>query len=155
MDTRDEDEVAKKLFVVDLPIPMEITLTTPSPLFPAISLLLLAYTNRFLGLASVVRSLHATYKSTENPIYLAQIKNIRTRLKLIRNMQLFGVLSILLCTVCMLMLLMGWQSAVHIAFTASLVSMIISLLLTLWEIQMSVGALNVQLEDIEQHQDAK
>jgi lysylphosphatidylglycerol synthetase-like protein (DUF2156 family) len=152
---RDEDEVAKRVFVVDLPIPMEITLTTPSLLFPAISLLLLAYTNRFLGLAAVVRSLHATYKTTENPIYLAQIKNIRTRLKLIRNMQLFGVLSILLCTVCMLMLLMGWQKAVHLAFAASLVSMIVSLLLTLWEIQMSVGALNVQLEDIELHQDAK
>jgi lysylphosphatidylglycerol synthetase-like protein (DUF2156 family) len=143
------------VFIVDLPIPMEITLTTPSLLFPAISLLLLAYTNRFLGLATVVRSLHATYKTTENPIYLAQIKNIRTRLKLIRNMQLFGVLSILLCTVCMLMLLMGWQKAVHLAFAASLVSMIVSLLLTLWEIQMSVGALNVQLEDIELHQDAK
>ena len=143
------------VFIVDLAISMEITLTTPSLLFPAISLLLLAYTNRFLGLAAVVRSLHATYKTTENPIYLAQIKNIRTRLKLIRNMQLLGVLSILLCTVCMLMLLMGWQKAVHLAFAASLVSMIVSLLLTLWEIQMSVGALNVQLEDIEQHQDAK
>jgi lysylphosphatidylglycerol synthetase-like protein (DUF2156 family) len=155
LDRGDEDEVAKMVFVVDLPIPMEITLTTPSLLFPAISLLLLAYTNRFLGLATVVRSLHATYKTTENPIYLAQIKNIRTRLKLIRNMQLFGVLSILLCTICMLMLLMGWQKAVHLAFASSLVSMIVSLLLTLWEIQMSVGALNVQLQDIEQHQDAK
>ena len=79
---------------------MEITLTTPSLLFPAISLLLLAYTNRFLGLASVVRSLHATYKTAPDPIYVPQIENIRKRIKLIRDMQFLGAASASCCARC-------------------------------------------------------
>jgi hypothetical protein len=39
----------------------QLSLTTPALLFSAISLLLLAYTNRFLAYASVVRNLHARY----------------------------------------------------------------------------------------------
>lgn len=130
---------------------MEITLTTPSLLFPAISLLLLAYTNRFLGLASVVRALHATYKTTDDPVYLGQIKNIRRRIRLIRDMQFHGVLSILLCTVSMFCLFQGWEMAGKVTFGISLILMILSLAISAWEIQMSVGALDLQLRDIEKN----
>jgi hypothetical protein len=128
---------------------MEITLTTPSLLFPAISLLLLAYTNRFLGLASVIRTLHANYKTSADPIYLGQIHNLRRRICLIRDMQLCGVLSILLCTVAMLCLFQQWMFAGKLAFGASLVLMILSLALSAREIHMSVGALDLQLRDLE------
>lgn len=128
---------------------MEITLTTPSLLFPAISLLLLAYTNRFLGLASVVRNLHASYKTSPDPIYPPQIQNIRKRIKLIRDMQFLGVLSILLCTVSMLCLFQGWVWPGKMTFGASLVLMILSLAISAWEIQISVRALDVQLRDME------
>lgn len=128
---------------------MAINLTTPSLLFPAISLLLLAYTNRFLGLATVVRSLHATYKSTDDPVYLGQIENIRKRLRLIRNMQFAGVLSILMCTVSMFCLFQNWAFAGKMAFGISLVLMMVSLALSAWEVQISVGALDLQLRDIE------
>jgi hypothetical protein len=127
---------------------MDITLTTPSLLFPAISLLLLAYTNRFLGLASVVRALHASYKSTDDPIYLGQIENLRKRIRLIRDMQACGVLSILVCTVSMFCLFQGWITAGKLTFGASLLLMIASLGISAWEIQMSVGALDLQLRDI-------
>ena len=127
---------------------MEITLTTPSLLFPAISLLLLAYTNRFLGLATVIRSLHATYKTTGDPVYLGQIQNLRKRIRLIRDMQLCGVLSILMCTVSMLCLFQGWIAAGKVTFGVSLLLMITSLVISAWEIQMSVGALDLQLKDI-------
>jgi hypothetical protein len=127
---------------------MEITLTTPSLLFPAISLLLLAYTNRFLGLATVIRSLHSTYKTTDDPIYLGQIENLRKRIRLIRDMQLCGVLSILVCTVSMLCLFQGWMAAGQAAFGASLLLMIVSLVISAREIQTSVGALDLQLRDI-------
>jgi type IV secretory pathway VirB2 component (pilin) len=128
---------------------MEITLATPSLLFPAISLLLLAYTNRFLGLASVVRALHAAHKAEPDDAYVRQIQNIRTRLKMIRTMQLFGVISILLCTVAMFCLFLGWVRAGEMVFGASLVFMIASLVISAWEIQISVRALDVQLQDIE------
>lgn len=128
---------------------MEISLTTPSLLFPAISLLLLAYTNRFLALASVVRKLHETYRSEPTQDVLAQIRNLRRRIRLIRQMQIFGVLSILLCTVCMLLVFLGWQWAAKGVFAASLVSMVASLACSLWEIRLSGGALDLLLKDVE------
>lgn len=131
---------------------MEIDLTTPALLFPAISLLLLAYTNRFLGLATVVRSLHSSYKTSADPIYVGQIHNLRQRIQLIRNMQFFGVLSIFFCTGAMFAIFIGWQPAGQRIFVASLVFMLLSLAVSLWEIAISVGALNLQLRDIEEHQ---
>ena len=128
---------------------MDITLTTPSLLFPAISLLLLAYTNRFLALASVVRGLHATYRESRDEGYLEQIHNLRRRIRLIRDMQFFGVLSILLCTVCMGLVFGGWNGAAQAVFAGSLVSMAVSLVLSLWEIALSGGALDLQLRDVE------
>ena len=130
---------------------MEITFTTPALLFPALSLLMLAFTNRFLGLATVIRALHLNYKASPDPVYLKQIHNLRTRIRLIRNMQFFGVLSILLCTICMFLLFLNYKFAGEMTFAASLVLMIISLLVSLREIQMSVGALDVQLKDLEKH----
>jgi hypothetical protein len=80
---------------------VELTLQTPSLLFPAVSLLLLAYTNRFLGLASLVRSLEGSYRQSREGRLLDQIRNLKRRLRLIRNMQLAGVLSLFCCTVTM------------------------------------------------------
>ncbi len=128
---------------------MEISLTTPSLLFPALSLLLLAYTNRFLGLASVVRKLHATYRTDPTPEVMAQIRNLRRRIFLIRQMQMFGVLSILLCTLCMLLVFLGWQAPAQVIFAASLVSMVISLGVSLQEVHLSGGALDLLLQDVE------
>jgi hypothetical protein len=128
---------------------MDIDLTTPSLLFPTVSLLLLAYTNRFVTLASVVRQLHASHLASPNPVYLMQIANLRLRIRLIRDMQFFGVLSLLLCTICMILLFCGWHDAGKFAFAISLGCMIVSLVLSLVEIRMSVHALDVHLQDIE------
>ena len=128
---------------------MEITITTPALLFPAISLLLLAFTNRFLALASLVRQLHASYKSDPDDILYGQIANIRYRINLIRDMQAYGVSSLLLCVVCMLVLFVGWIEIGKWIFVASLFLMAISLAMSIREIQVSVGALDLQLTDLE------
>ena len=128
---------------------MDISLTTPALLFPAISLLLLAYTNRFLALTSVTRNLHASYRASQEAIYLAQIRNLRRRIRLIRDMQFFGVLSILLCTVCMLLVYVECQEWAKGVFAASLVCMTLSLALSLWEILLSGKALDLHLQDLE------
>jgi cobalamin biosynthesis protein CobD/CbiB len=127
---------------------MEINITTPAVLFPAVSLLLLAYTNRFLALAAVIRKLHADYKAAPNPVYIGQIQSLRRRIRLVRNMQFSGVLSLLLCTICMFLLF--WDSLVwaEVTFSAALIVMIISLIYSLIEIQMSVHALDLHLKDI-------
>jgi hypothetical protein len=128
---------------------MEFTLTTPAVLFPAISLLLLAYTNRFLALASVIRRLHADYQSAADPRYLRQIQHLRRRIHLVRNMQFAGVFSLLLCTVCMFLLFCGLLLPGELVFSFSLLAMIASLFLSLIEIQISVRALDMHLQDVE------
>jgi hypothetical protein len=130
---------------------MEINITTPAVLFPAISLLLLAYTNRFLALASVIRKLHADHKSAPDPSYIGQIQNLRYRIRLVRNMQFCGVLSLLLCTICMFLLFCGSTFWAEIVFSAALLVMIISLIFSLVEIQNSVRALDLHLKDIKDH----
>ena len=129
---------------------MEINLTTPALLFPAISLLLLAYTNRFLTIATLIRSLHSKYKVEPDKLIWGQIKNLRLRVKLIRNMQVLGVLSLLLCVVCMFIIFAGNLPLAETIFGISLVLLIASLAVSAWEIQISVRALNIQLSDIEE-----
>ena len=128
---------------------MEISLTTPALLFPAISLLLLAYTNRFLTLANLIRELHAKYTAKPEEIILAQIKNLRYRVHLIRDMQIFGAGSFFLCVATMLALFFSQAMLGEILFGISLLLLLISLGLSLREVQVSVDALEYRLSDIE------
>ena len=124
-------------------------LSTPSLLFPAISLLMLAHTNRFLGLASVVRSLHANWRTTGEPMLVEQIASLRQRLCIIKHMQTLGVLSLILCIVSMGCLFFGHQPGGQVTFALSLLLMLASLVLTLVEIQKSGIALDLHLRDVE------
>jgi len=128
---------------------MELNLTTPALLFPAISLLLLAYTNRFLTLANLIRNLHSKYKKEPDKTLLGQIKNLRLRVVLIRNMQALGVLSLLLCVVCMFLLFAENVLMGRITFGISLILLIASLAVSVFEIQISIKALEIQLGDME------
>lgn len=128
---------------------MELTLSTPALFFSAISLLLLAYTNRFLSLAQLVRNLHAEYKKEPSIAVLGQIKNLRERLHLIRSMQVAGLSSLLICVLCMFLLYIGAILLAEIIFGIAMILLIISLALSIWEIQISVQALDIHLSDIE------
>ena len=100
---------------------LEISINTPALLFPAITLLMLAYTNRFLSLAALVRKLHIEYNRGEKEKnILNQIKSIRTRLNLIRYMQSFSVLSFLCCVLCMYSIFRNWMVMAHWIFAFSL-----------------------------------
>ncbi|MDX1776135.1 MAG: DUF2721 domain-containing protein [Desulfobulbales bacterium] len=128
---------------------MEITLTTPALLFPAVSLLLVAYTNRFLALGSRIRSLHTQYKSNPDVNLEGQISILRKRVILIRNMQFFGVGSLFLCVLCMFLLFGGKILPGKIVFAVSLLFMLASLGISLKEILISMQALNLELSDME------
>jgi hypothetical protein len=132
---------------------MLLTLQTPALLFPAISLLLLAYTNRFLHLAALIRSLHGQHKQQPDPIIFAQIGNLRFRLHLIRRMQSLGVASLFGCVFCMFVLFTGHETIGKFVFGGSLLLMMGSLSYSIWEIRLSVVALNLHLSDLE-HEEA-
>ena len=129
---------------------IDINLATPALLFPAISLLLLAYTNRFLALSALIRSLHALYREDPSAPIMWQLANLRRRLDLIRDMQMWGVVSIFFCVVAMLLVFAGAVLPARISFGAGLLSMLVSLTLSFIEIRMSVGALELQLSDVEE-----
>jgi len=127
----------------------ELNLTTPALLFSAISLILLAYTNRFLAYATVVRTLHAQHKLDPSKLLLGQINNLRKRLYLTRSMQILGITSLLLCVLCMFLVYVEWQTAAELIFGVALVFLITSLALSIREIQISVRALDLHLSDME------
>ena len=134
---------------------MEITINTPALLFPAISLLLLAYTNRFLALANLVRKLHDEYKQgQENKILVRQIHSLRLRLRLVRYMQGLGVFSFLGCVVCMYSIYSEWILVSRYVFAVSLLSLLVSLVISLLEITQSTKALELELSDIEELRDS-
>ncbi|TAG31531.1 MAG: DUF2721 domain-containing protein [Sphingobacteriia bacterium] len=129
---------------------MDISLNTPALLFPAISLIMLAYTNRFLALSNRVRSLHDKYAGHKQPHLIhRQIKSLRYRLKLIKNMQALGVLTFLSSILCMYFIYAEWMVMAHWVFAISLITFALSLMLSLLEIQLSTKALEIELSDME------
>jgi len=131
---------------------MELTLTTPALLFPTISLLMVAYSNRFLTIAGRIRSLHDTYKNAPNRTIKEQIRTLKIRLQLIKNMQALGVASLFLCVLCMFVLFAGQLMAAEFIFGAALLLLMFSLALSFREVQLSVQALNLALSDMEHYQ---
>lgn len=128
---------------------MDITLSTPALLFPAISLLMLAYTNRFLALASLIRQLRDDYRANHEQDVLAQIAALRFRVRLILWMQGAGVSSMALCIAAMLALLAGFIAFATWLFASSLALMLGSMVVSVWEIRLSANALDVALKSLE------
>lgn len=131
---------------------MQLELSTPALLFPAITLLLLAYTNRFLAIANLIRGLNKRQHEMngENSVPIReQIKNLRLRLLLIRNMQAFGILSFLGCVLSILFLYLSNQLLGNFLFVASLLLLLVSLGLSFFETQISTKALNIELSTLE------
>lgn len=126
-----------------------ITLTVPALLFPAVSLLMLAYTNRFLALANLIRGLSARYKSEHQENQLLQIQNLRQRIVLIRNMQAFGILSLIFAVLSMICVFLDYQVCGKISFAFALLFMLVSLGISFRETLLSGNALEFELKGIE------
>jgi hypothetical protein len=127
---------------------MQLNIETPALLFSATTLILLAYTNRFLTIAQLIRELKKTYNKEENKNILLEIKNLNLRLTLIRYMQLMGVLCLFLSVFAMLVLFLGHQLTGIYLFSSSMLCLLISLGLSFWEISISVNALRLHLGDL-------
>jgi hypothetical protein len=129
---------------------MELSVNIPALLFPAISLIMLAYTNRFLALSNRVRMLHEKYQLMEQRhIVFGQIKNLKYRIKLIQNMQTYGVATLLSSILCMFFIFIEYQTVAKFIFGVSLISFSISIFLSLIEIRLSTKAIELELSDME------
>ncbi len=130
------------------PLFVELTISTPTLLFPASSLLFLAYTNRFLHLSALIRTLHLDFRSSHSPVVEGQLKNLRWRLSLIRGMQAFGVVSLIFCLASMTGFYFESEASAKLLFGLALGLMGVSLLMALAEILLSGGALAIFLKDM-------
>jgi hypothetical protein len=128
---------------------VELTLTTPALLFPTVSLVLLAYTNRFLAVAALIRKLAAEYQTKKDKNLADQIRSLRIRVRLIRDMQMLSIFALFLSVLCMFFIFDGDLVIAKYMFGASLLSLLISLGISLREIQISTRALAIQLRDMD------
>ncbi|MCZ6673499.1 MAG: DUF2721 domain-containing protein [Verrucomicrobia bacterium] len=128
---------------------MDLPLTTPALFFPAISVLLLAYTNRHAALSNRIRSLHSEYKSSGAASVSQQIQFLRKRVQLVKWMQLFGITSILLSVATILLLFLGLQMVAKIVFVLALITMVTSLSVSILEILRSLEVLDILLDERE------
>lgn len=127
----------------------ELTLSTPALLFSAVSLILLAYTNRFLSYAQLVRTLKEQYIQKHSEVTAAQIENLRQRLYLTRSMQVLGISSLFLCVITMFLIYVEFHTMAVYVFGVALILLIASLGISIWEIHISVKALEIHLRDME------
>ncbi len=128
---------------------MELTVSTPALLFSTVSLLMLAFTNRFLAISSLIRTLHEKVRDNPDRNYTAQIRNLHRRLILIRNIQIMSIFSLLLSAICMLVIFTGNQMAARYLFGIALVLQIGALTVSALEISISINALQIELSDME------
>ena len=128
---------------------MELTLTIPALLFPAISLSMLAYNARYLAIAALIRQLHKQYKETRSKLLGLQVRQLQKRLNIIKNMQAVAILSFLFSAITMFLIYVGFDFWANLAFGISLLALVLSLILSLIEVQISTKALGIQLQDME------
>lgn len=128
---------------------MNLTLSIPALLFPAISLTMLAYNARYLAIAALIRSLHASYQETKSEAVRLQVKKLRKRLTIIKNMQAVAIISFILAVITMFLIYIELSFWANIIFGISLFALMFSLILSLVEVQLSTKALSIQLGDME------
>jgi hypothetical protein len=129
---------------------MELGIGTPALLFSTVSLLMIAFTNRFMSMASLIRGLHDKFRLNPDDSILKQIQNLRLRMKLIQYMQIVAIFSLILSVICMFLLFMDEQLIARWFFGVGLLGMCIALGMSAWEITISTKALEVELSDMEE-----
>lgn len=129
---------------------MQLNLSIPALLFPAISLTMLAYNARYLAIAALIRQLHKQFEQTSAQPLRRQINQLRTRLGIIKNMQASAIISFLLAAVTMFLIYVEMGVWANVVFGISLVFLMISLVLSLLEVQLSTKALGIQLKNMEE-----
>jgi hypothetical protein len=128
---------------------MQLTLSIPALLFPAISLTMLAYNARYLAIAALIRQLHQKYQETASESVKLQVRKLSKRLIIIKNMQGSAIFSFLLAVITMALIYMEYSLLAKVVFGISLLALMISLVLSLIEVQLSTKALSIQLKDME------
>lgn len=128
----------------------QLAISTPALLFSIISLLMIAFTNRFMSMASLIRDLHERFLKQPDKTILIQIKNLRKRISMIRNMQIIAISSLLVSILCMFFIFWGMDIIAKWLFVFGLIGLSISLIISAYEIMISTEALDAEISDMEE-----
>ena len=128
----------------------ELAISTPALLFSIISLLMIAFTNRFMSMASLIRDLHEKFQKNPDKTILIQIINLRKRISMIRNMQIIAISSLLISILCMFFIFLGLDLIAKWLFVVGLVGLSVSLIISAFEITISTEALDAEISDMEE-----
>tara|TARA_Y100000746_G_C15442757_1_gene423642 strand:+ start:47 stop:433 length:387 start_codon:yes stop_codon:yes gene_type:complete len=123
-------------------------ITTPALLFPAISLLFVAYTNRLHSLSVLIRAM-TTKGSNESKTRHAdeQIMILEKRIIYIRRMQVFGIVSFIFNLMTIILIYLKYFILANYIFGFGLIMLSASLLFALFETLISTKALDIHLRN--------
>ena len=121
---------------------MNVDYTVVALMFPAIPLLMNVYGNRFHTLSDLIRKIHDEY------VWEKQLINLNGRVKLLKYTVAFASFGFLLNMLTVFALYFGRIFEARVIFGTCCMTMIISVLFFLREIQISTKALKLHLSDM-------
>ena len=128
---------------------MAMDINTPALLFPAIAILTLGYVNRYLGTAGVVRTIKKDYDSGySHTNVVGQLAILKKRIELSRYMISIAISALILACLSMFFIFLDMNSVGIAIFSASVVGMILSMMLSLYETKLSNKSLFIEIQDI-------
>ena len=132
-------------------IRMNIDYTVTALMFPAIPLLMNIYSNRFHSLSKLIRELHDehVYEKHVPPEWKKQFINLSNRITIIRWTIMFASFGFLFNMLTVFALYLDEVFLARIIFGSCCLSMIISIIFFIREIQISTNALRLHMSDMD------
>ena len=129
---------------------MNIDYTVTALMFPAIPLTISIYSNRFHTLSSLIRKLHDEYIFEKHipSEWEKQLLNLNGRIKLLRYSIVFASFGFLFNMLTVFGLYLNRIFEARIIFGSCCVTMIISIIFFIREIQLSTKSLKLHLSDM-------
>ena len=130
---------------------MNIDYTVTALMFPAIPLIMAVYSNRFHTLSGLIRKIHDEYVFEKHtpPEWKQQLLNLNDRVKNLRITILFAAFDFLFNMLTVFALYLETYFLARIIFGSCCLSMMISIIFFIREIQISTKALRLHLSDMD------
>ena len=130
---------------------MNIDFTVTALMFPAIPLTMSIYSNRFHSLSNLIRELHDehVYENHIPPEWKKQFINLSGRINLLKLTIMFAAFGFLFNMLTVFALYLNEIFIARIIFGSCCLSMIISIIFFIREIQTSTNALKLHMSDMD------
>ena len=131
---------------------MNIDYTVVALMFPAIPLIMNVYSTRFHTLSALIRKIHDEYVFEKHtpPEWKDQLKNLNDRISVLKYSILLGAFGFLFNMLTVFALYLDEVFIARIIFGSCCLSMMISIIFFIREIQISTKALRLHISDMDE-----